>query len=289
MFPLGGEQGMLRPMTLETREVGGVVVPSFFYGTAWKEDRTEALTKLALEAGFVAIDTANQRRHYFEAGVGAALSSADRATLFLQTKFTYARGQDHRLPYDPAADPATQVRQSFASSLEHLHTSFLDSYVLHGPSRAYGLDDVDWQVWRAMEELQQSGKTKLIGVSNISIEQLALLFRDASVKPAMVQNRCFAATGWDREVRAFCREHGIGYQGFSLLTANGRELGSDAIRSIARRTGYTLPQLVFRFALEVGMIPLTGTSSAEHMREDLATYDLTLGQDDVKTIEAIAG
>ena len=61
-------------------------------------------------------------------------STVRREDLFLQTKFTYAGGQDHRLPYDPRADPATQVRQSFASSLEHLGTIYLDSYLLHGPS-----------------------------------------------------------------------------------------------------------------------------------------------------------
>src|SRR5216117_4370766 len=101
-------------------------IPDFLYGTAWKEDRTPALTELALRMGFRGIDTANQRRHYFESGVGQGLATAyragvvTRADLFLQTKFTYQHGQDHRLPYDPAADLATQVAQSLASSLEHL-------------------------------------------------------------------------------------------------------------------------------------------------------------------------
>src|SRR6266540_913969 len=101
-------------------------VPDYLYGTAWKEDRTQALTELALRMGFRGIDTANQRRHYFEAGVGHALAAAYRAgvvtrkDVFLQTKFTYRSGQDHRLPYDPGADLSTQVAQSMASSLEHL-------------------------------------------------------------------------------------------------------------------------------------------------------------------------
>src|SRR5688572_31166657 len=103
-------------------------VPDFLYGTAWKEDRTPALTELALRMGFRGIDTANQRRHYFEAGVGQGLAAAYRARvvrrgeLFIQTKVTYQSGQDQRLPYDPAADLGTQVAQSMASSLEHLGT-----------------------------------------------------------------------------------------------------------------------------------------------------------------------
>src|SRR5436305_728907 len=84
-----------------TRGTDGVRVPTFIYGTAWKEDGTTRLTPLALHGGFRGIDTANQRRHYHEAGVGRALAEAGlpRDDVFLQTKFTYRGGQDHRLPY----------------------------------------------------------------------------------------------------------------------------------------------------------------------------------------------
>src|SRR5687768_4162312 len=120
-------------------------MPRFLYGTAWKEDETQRLTELALEQGFRGIDTANQRRHYHEAGVGKAVAAAverglaARDDLFLQTKFTFRPGQDHRLPYDPQAPIATQVEQSFASSLEHLGVEWIDSYVLHGPTQRTGL------------------------------------------------------------------------------------------------------------------------------------------------------
>ncbi len=128
-----------------TISVAGVRVPRFLYGTAWKEDETRRLTELALRQGFRGIDTANQRRHYHEAAVGQAVAAAvavgvvARDDLFLQTKFTFRRGQDHRLPYDPAAPVATQVGQSFARSLEHLGTDRIDSYLLHGPTGRSGL------------------------------------------------------------------------------------------------------------------------------------------------------
>ncbi len=89
--------------------IDGVRVPCFLYGTAWKELETQRLTRLSLRQGFRGIDTANQRRHYDEAAVGRAVSAAvedgllARSDLFLQTKFTFRRGQDHRLPYDPRA------------------------------------------------------------------------------------------------------------------------------------------------------------------------------------------
>src|SRR5262249_45076718 len=165
----------------ETREVRGVTVPSIMYGTAWKEERTQTLTYEAIACGFRAIDTANQRKHYFEAGVGAAVGAAvasgsiTREQLFVQTKFTWQRGQDHRLPYDPNADLATQVRQSIDSSLEHLGLTRIDNYLLHSPSRPYGLGEADWETWRAMEEAVRDGRVGLLGVSNISFEQLATL------------------------------------------------------------------------------------------------------------------
>ena len=271
-------------------EVQGVRVPTFVYGTAWKEDATAHLARAALDAGFRGIDTANQRRHYFEAGVGEALAGAfaaglARDELFLQTKFTYAGGQDHRLPYDPRAPLATQVAQSFASSLEHLGVDHLDSYVLHGPSVRYGLSADDWKTWKAMERLHGDGKTRLLGVSNVGLGQLEELYAGAAVKPAIVQNRCFAVTGWDRDVRRFCRERGILYQGFSLLTANPDVFRLRFVHEIARRRGMTLPQVVFRFALAVGMVALTGTTSAEHMAEDLRAYDFALDADEVRAIE----
>src|SRR5262245_10230723 len=193
-------------MSDRTVLLDGVRVPRFLYGTAWKEERTQRLTELALRHGFRAIDTANQRRHYHEAAVGQAVAAAvagglvTREDLFLQTKFTFRRGQDHRLPYDPKAPIAGQVEQSFASSLEHLGTGVIDSYVLHGPTQRAGLDAADWEAWRAMEAIHDSGRARLLGVSNFTLEQLQRLFRQARVRPRFVQNRCYAAQGWDRRI-----------------------------------------------------------------------------------------
>ncbi len=200
--------------------------PTFLYGTAWKEDETRRLTALALEAGFTAIDTANQRRHYHEAEVGAALADhlaargVSRESLFLQTKFTARGGQDHRLPYDPRADVATQVEQSFASSLEHLGTSYIDSFVLHGPSSPTTLTDEDWQAWQAMEGFARAGRTRFLGVSNVRRAQLEVLLAHAAVQPRFVQNRCYARRRWDGEVRALCASPGDSLSG--ILSPHGQ-------------------------------------------------------------------
>jgi diketogulonate reductase-like aldo/keto reductase len=276
-----------------TLSIDGVRVPRFLYGTAWKEQNTRRLTELALRAGFRGIDTANQRRHYDEAAVGQAIGAAvasglvAREDLFLQTKFTFRPGQGRCPPYDPEAPIRVQVGQSFASSLEHLGTEVMDSYLLHGPSRQSGLGEADREAWRAMEEMHARGRARLLGVSNFSAEQLDLLCRQARVRPRFVQNRCYATRGWDRGVRAYCSANGLVYQGFSLLTANRDVLAHPEMSRIAARHGRTVAQVVFRFALDIGMVPLTGTTDRGHMRADLDVFEFRLESEEVERIERL--
>ncbi|MCW5801572.1 MAG: aldo/keto reductase [Deltaproteobacteria bacterium] len=267
------------------RTVRGVRVPGVMYGTAWKEDRTQELVEEAFVTGYRAFDTANQRKHYHEAAVGEALRGRERGQLFLQTKFTHRAGQDHRLPYDAVAPIGTQVEQSFGSSLAHLHTTYVDAYVLHGPSTTRGLAPEDVDAWRAMERLHDTGAAHLLGVSNVTRDQLEQLCGLARVPPAFVQNRCHATRGWDADVRALCRRRDVTYQGFSLLTANRATLARPLFDEVMHRTGKTREQIVFRFAVQVGMLPLTGTSSPQHMRDDLAIDDFELTEREVEAIE----
>jgi len=267
--------------------------PKFLYGTAWKEERTENLVGKAIKLGFRGIDTANQRVHYFEQAVGNAIKKAinlgiKREALFLQTKFTYANGQDHRIPYDINADIQTQVDQSFQSSLDHLNTDYIDSFILHGPASSYSLIDSDLEVWKQMESLKNDGKIKYLGISNVNIDQLKELYNKADIKPTFVQNRCFASSRWDFDVRKFCNENKIIYQGFSLLTANTSILENQKLKDIMNKYNKTPAQVIFRFSMQVGMIPITGTSSEEHMIEDLSCDDFDLNDNDLKFIENIS-
>jgi len=269
--------------------------PRFIYGTAWKEDRTAGLVEMAVRAGFRAIDTANQRKHYFEAGVGEGLAAVYRAgivsrqDLFLQTKFTYQRGQDHRMPFDPAAPLGVKVSQSLASSLKHLGTDSVDSFVLHGPASGHGWTDADSEVWEAMRGKRDDGHTRVLGVSNVSLQHLEEMKVARLELPALVQNRCFARFGWDREVRAFCGEHGILYQAFSLLTANREVVNHPPFIEVAAKLDATPAQVVFAFVRAVGILPLTGTSNSEHMQQDLRSLQIALPDELVRAIEAMAG
>ncbi len=262
-------------------------IPNFIYGTAWKKEATTNLVELALQAGFRAIDTANQMKHYSEALVGEALlnSGIEREEIWLQSKFTSLDGQDYRLPYNPKADLTTQVEQSFASSLENLHTDYLDSYLLHGPYNFPLLGEEDVEVWAAIEGLYESGKAKMIGISNVNLKQLEMLFESSSIKPHFVQNRCYANRGWDEGVRNFCQQNQIYYQGFSLLTANPQILQNLAIIELAKKYQTEAEQIIFRFSQQIGIIPLTGTSDETHMKTDLNISNFELLSKEISLIK----
>ncbi|HHT0591815.1 TPA: aldo/keto reductase family protein [Legionella anisa] len=271
-----------------------VGVPPFLYGTAWKKEKTQMLTLQALENGFIGIDTANQLKHYYEEGVGLGIqqflknTGKSRSDLFLQTKFTPAHSQDHNKPYNETDSYKYQVRQSFLSSLDHLQTDYIDSYILHGPTYNSGLVRDDLDIWNAMEDLYDEGKVRLLGVSNVNLEQLEALYNAAVIKPSLVQNRCFASSHWDSPIRLFCKKHGILYQGFSLLTANQSYLLTNTMHELAKHYKKSIPQIIFRFALQIGIVPLTGTSNQQHMKEDLNLDSFELSSASLKLIEDIS-
>ncbi len=264
-------------------------IPKMIYGTAWKKERTTDCVKRALAAGFRAFDTANQPKHYHEPGMGEAFagvwSQYPRETLFIQTKFTSVDGQDHRVPYDPKLSVGLQVAQSFESSCAHLGVTQLDSVLLHGPYNHPGLGQKDYEVWTALESLWDSGKARFIGVSNVNSGQLLAFAKRARIRPHFVQNRVYASRNWDASVRDVCREFGIHYQGFSLLTANPEIVQSREVAAIAKHRRLTPEQVVFSFCRSLNILPLTGTTDQGHMTDDIESLSVDLHPDEVQSIQ----
>ncbi len=154
-----------------------------------------------------------------------------RKDLFVQTKFTSINGQDQSkpLPYDPRAPLAEQVRQSLARSLKNLHTDYIDSLVLHSPLQSH---DLTMEVYREFEKFVDDGRVKQLGISNLyNLNGLKKLYEDARHKPSVIQNRFYADTNFDSEIRKFCREKNIFYQSFWTLT--GRKIISIQMNSFS--------------------------------------------------------
>jgi diketogulonate reductase-like aldo/keto reductase len=255
-------------------------VPRIIYGTAWKKADTQRLVSVAIQNGFRGIDTACQPKHYDEAGVGAGINvslrqALTRADLYLQTKFTSLSGQDpNRVPYDPKAPLPHQVAQSIAVSLKNLQTSYLDCVLLHSPMPTMTQNLV---VWRALEALVEAGVVRQLGISNCyRLDDLRGLNEAVRIKPAVVQNRFYADTNFDRDVRAYCDQHQIIYQSFWTLSANPQLLADRTMTTLASTHKRSAAQILFRYLTQIGVVPLTGTKSEAHMREDLGIFDFKL-------------
>lgn len=270
----------------------GCMMPRIIYGTAWKKDNTAALVEQAISLGFRGIDTACQPKHYNEKGVGDGIVLAcrdhgiDRSELYLQTKFTPLNGQDpERLPYDANAGLAEQVAQSFQTSLKNLQTTYLDGLILHSP---LANPQQQQEVWQAMEQLYQQGHVKQLGISNCyDPEQFERLYQNAIIKPAVIQNRFYAETQYDRAIRHFCQQHNIIYQSFWTLTANPSVLTHATLQTLAAKYQCSAAQIFFCYLNDVGIIPLTGTTSKIHMQDDLASIELELTADEYQAIEQL--
>jgi len=268
-----------------------VKMPSLIYGTAWKKEHTADLVEMAIVSGFRGIDTACQPKHYHEAGVGEALQrlkaqGIGREELFVQTKFTPLAGQDpQRIPYDPTQPLSIQVAQSFEASQRNLKTDYVDSLVLHSPLFPYSHLS---QVWGAMEVIYHSGGARQLGISNCyDLELLQKLYRESGVKPSVVQNRFYAESGYDIELREWCDEVGILYQSFWSLTANPHILKSREFFALTQEYNVTEAQILYRYLNHVGITPLIGSTSQQHINEDLGVFSFELKPSEIVAISSL--
>jgi diketogulonate reductase-like aldo/keto reductase len=266
-------------------------VPRIIYGTAWKKAATDKLVSLAIQNGFRGIDTACQPKHYDEAGVGTGVAASmknglTRPDLYLQTKFTSLSGQDpNRIPYDPKAPLPDQVAQSIAASLRNLQTDYLDCVLLHSPMPTMAQT---LSVWSALESFVDKGQIRQLGISNCyRLADLESLYRVSRIKPTVLQNRFYANTNYDREIRIYCNQSQIIYQSFWTLSANPHLLTHNTMTALASKHNRTTAQILFRYLVAIGVVPLTGTRTEAHMRDDLAIFSFELTNDELSAIDAL--
>ncbi|KAJ5177294.1 uncharacterized protein N7482_003171 [Penicillium canariense] len=261
------------------------LIPVFLYGTAWKKDRTADLVYTAVNAGFRAIDTAAQPRHYQEHLVGDGIRRAivdrvvRREDLYVQTKFSPVSAQDpSNMPYDAEASVTEQVHASIQSSLHNLRPSedprtaddaYIDTVVIHSPLRTI---DQTLEAWLALETYVPH-RIRNLGISNCSLPVLHELFMapEVKVKPAVVQNRFYEDTLFDTDLRIFCRENQVIYQSFWTLTANPDLVRSDPVQQLATLVQISPASALYTLVMGLGdIVVLNGTKNEGRMKEDLA-------------------
>ncbi|KAF2194000.1 aldo-keto reductase-like protein [Zopfia rhizophila CBS 207.26] len=263
-----------------SRLISGRSEPSFIYGTAWKKNQTSRLVKEALIAGFRGVDTAAQPRHYQENLVGNALREAyregivKRGDLYVQTKYTTPAGQDlNNMPYHPLDPLETQIHTSVASSLRNLRPnedsdedSYIDCLLLHSPLPTI---EQTLEAWKLLESYVPH-KIRNLGISNVTLPILQSIYEKSSIKPSVVQNRFYPDTKYDVPLRDFCQKRNISYQSFWTLTGNPKLLKSEAVAMLAASAKVSGSLALYSLVVDLGIIVLNGTSSVQHMEEDLA-------------------
>lgn len=246
-------------------------MPRMVYGTAWKKENTKNLVEMALTKGFRGIDTAGQQLHYNQKGAGEGIHqwlqknpTFSRDDIFIQTK--YSPGQNNGDAYDPKVSLYEQVLQSANKSLKDLNTQFIDSYLLHSPVPT--IEGI-LEIWSAFEDLVSQKKVRFIGLSNFYQPELVeFLYSTAKIKPSVIQNRFYGDSGYDKNIREFCNVHNIIYQSFWTLTANPH-----IIKGIEKTFKQNGINCLYKFTLQNQIVPLNGTTSQQHMEDDLNLLD----------------
>ncbi|KAF1815000.1 aldo-keto reductase-like protein [Eremomyces bilateralis CBS 781.70] len=268
--------------TVATALAKAIGRPAFIYGTAWKKAETTRLVQEALASGFTAVDTAAQPKHYREDLVGKALRNSfesdiiSRERLFLQTKFTAPGGQSlSNIPYNPDDELQVQIETSVKSSFRNLrpreeteseNETYIDCLLLHSP-----LDTLEStvQAWKVLESYVPK-RIRHLGISNVDLQILQGLYDSVEIKPAVVQNRFIPMTGYDVELREFCADKGIMYESFWTLTGNPNLLRLESVQDLAAKVRVAPEVGCYALVMALGITTLNGTTSTEHMKDDLA-------------------
>ena len=265
-----------------------IQMPNMIYGTAWKKENTADLVFQALVQGFKGVDTACQPKHYREDLVGQGLLKAyengiKREDLFVQTKFTPIDGQDiSNMPYLQSDEIEIQIEKSFETSKRNLKTNFIDSYILHSP--VYPANKLQ-RVWQKMEEFYDKKEVGQLGISNCyDLDVLIYLYTNARIKPSIIQNRFYAQSGYDKEIRVFCEENAITYESFWSLTANPNILSNEVLENLAKKYERSSAEIFYRFLNHINIVPLNGTTSKKHMIADLKISEFELLAEEVQQI-----
>jgi diketogulonate reductase-like aldo/keto reductase len=258
----------------------GVEIPVVGFGT-WQTpdgDVAESSVKAALDAGYRHIDTA--QAYYNEEGVGAGIkaSGVARGDIFLTTKLW---NDDHG--YD-------STLAAFDASLKKLGTDYVDLYLIHWPRPVKFHDDwkeVNAETWRAMEEIQRAGKARAIGVSNFQPKHLDALLETAEIAP--VVNQIFLnPSDQQPEVVAYNKAHNILSEGYSPL-GTGKIFHVPELQEMADRYGRSIAQIVLRWSLQHGFLPLPKSVHADRIAENGRLFDFELSESDMLEIDGLHG
>lgn len=223
----------------------------------------------ALRLGYRHIDTAQLYGNEADVGRAVADSGLRREQVFVTTKVWTSQWGYER------------ARASIRQSLDELGMAYVDLCLLHAPGDPATRADT----WRALEDAAKEGQVRSIGVSNFGVGHLRKLVEGCSVRPAVNQIELHPWLQW-REVVDYCRQEGIVLEAYSPL-AKARKLEDPTVGAIAQRLGVSPAQVLIRWSLQKGFVPLPKSNHEERQRANLDVFRFELSPDDMATLDGL--
>lgn len=243
----------------------GNEMPVLGLGTWQLTDDTAGTIQKALELGYRMIDTSGDYGTQPGIGEGLEHSNVSRDSYYLVTK----------VEEDDDAYEATR------QNLQELSLGHADLMLIHRPPP----DGPGTELWRGLIRAREEGLAKDIGVSNYSTELMQQLADETGEMPAVNQIE-WSPFGHSVEVLKFCQDNGILIQAYSPLT-RAKRLDNEALEDLAENYGKSTAQLVIRWNMQLGVVPIVKANSEEHLRENLDVFDFEISDDDMATINGL--
>jgi 2,5-diketo-D-gluconate reductase A len=255
------------------RLLHGADIPLIGLGTYPMNDaEAERVVADAIGAGYRLIDTAEAYGNERGVGRGVSASGVDRAEIFVTSKF------------DKKWHGREKVRETFERSTERLGVDYLDLLLIHWPNPAH---DRYVEAWEGLVDLLEAGRLKAIGVSNFKPAHLRRIIDATGVAPDVNQIQLSPLSTRD-ETRAFDEEHSIVTESWSPIGGPGVEvLDHPVVAALAAQHGRTRAQIVLRWHIQLGLLPIPKSSDAGRLRENLDVFGFTLSADDVDALSAL--
>lgn len=250
----------------------GVAMPALGLGT-WPLDDAEAERTIAhaLRTGYRLVDTAENYRNERGVGRGVLASGLDRDEVFVTTKFNR---EWHSVE---------GAQRAWSNSADLLGLDVIDLLLIHWPN-----PDQDRYVdaWRGLIELLEAGKVRAIGTSNFTPDHLQRLIDETGVTPHVNQIQLHPYVTREAE-RAFHAEHGIVTESWSPLGKGTDVLTDPVVTAIADEHDRTPAQVVLRWHLQLGCVPIPKSQDPDRLRENLDVFDLELSDDEMAALTAL--
>ncbi|USK70279.1 aldo/keto reductase [Peribacillus asahii] len=265
---------MTRNLQDTTTLYNGVKMPWLGIGVFKVEEGPELVNavKFAIKHGYRSIDTAAIYEN--EEGVGQAIREGlDETGISREELFVTSKVWNSDLGYESTI-------AAYETSLKKLGLDYLDLYLIHWP-----VEGKYKEAWRALETLYKEGKVKAIGVSNFQIHHLEDLMKDAEIKP-MVNQVEYHPRLTQKEVQAFCQEHGIRLEAWSPLM-QGQLLDNPILQEIAHTHNKTIAQVIIRWDLQNGVVTIPKSTKEHRIVENSAVFDFELTKEEMQRIDEL--